>query len=79
MLQEESIPGPIDGLCLPRRAWKVLQREHITTLDQLRAAADRIERFESIGRKTAQAIRSELVRIKGQEKPRYHRGHWARP
>jgi hypothetical protein len=47
MLQEETVPGPIDGLRLPLRAWKVLQREHITTLDQLRAAAGRIERFEN--------------------------------
>jgi DNA-directed RNA polymerase alpha subunit len=63
MLQEETVPGPIDGLRLPLRAWKVLQREHITTLDQLRAAAGRIERFENIGSKTARTIRTELARM----------------
>ncbi len=76
MLQEESIPGPIDGLRLPRRAWTVLQREHIMTLDQLRAAAGRIERFENIGRKTAQRIRAELARIQDREKLRHYRGQW---
>jgi DNA-directed RNA polymerase alpha subunit len=64
MLQEEFISGPIDGLRLPRRAWKVLERENITSLDQLKAAAARIERVvPGIGRKTAQTIRTELVRV----------------
>jgi hypothetical protein len=55
--------GPIPGLRLPLNAWEVLQRENITTLDQLKAVADRIERFEGIGHRTAQAIRAELTRL----------------
>src|SRR4051812_17929522 len=59
--------GPIPGLRLPLNAWKALQRENITTLDQLKAVADEIERFEGIGRKTAQAIRAELTRLEALE------------
>ena len=73
MLQDEPIPGPIDGLRLPTRAWKALQQENITTLDQLRAAADRIERFENIGPKIAQTIRAELARVASLDKTRHDR------
>ena len=77
---DQPVPGPIDGLRLPRRAWKVLQQENITTLDQLRAVAGRIERvLPGIGYKTAEIIRAELARIKFQERPRHYRGHWAGP
>jgi DNA-directed RNA polymerase alpha subunit len=77
---DEPVPGPIDGLRLPRRAWKALQQEHIATLDQLRAVADRIERvLPGIGHKTAETIRAELARIAFREKPRHYRGYWARP
>jgi hypothetical protein len=62
MPQYEPIPGPIDGLRLPVRVWKALQRENITTIDQLRAAAGRLERFDDIGRKMAAIIRAELAR-----------------
>jgi hypothetical protein len=55
--------GPIRGLRLPLNAWNVLQRESITTLPQLTAIADRIERFSGIGAKTALAIRVELGRV----------------
>jgi hypothetical protein len=61
---EEKIPGPIEGLRLPQRAWAVLQREHITTLDRLRSVADRLERFEGVGPKTALAIRQEIARAR---------------
>ena len=76
---DEPVPGPIDELRLPRRAWKVLQQENITTLDRLRAIADRIERLENVGAKTARTIRAELARMKFREKPRHYRGHWTRP
>jgi DNA-directed RNA polymerase alpha subunit len=79
MPQEEPVPGSINSLRRPQRAWTVLQQEHIATLDQLRAAAGRIERFDNIGRKTAQTIRAELSRIKSNDKPRHYQGHWARP
>ena len=76
MPQDEPVPGPIDGLRLPRRAWKMLQQENITTLDRLKAVADRIERFERIGPKTAQAIRAELTRVVREEQ-HYSRGAWS--
>jgi len=59
----EDCEGPIRGLRLPLNAWNVLHRENITTLPQLTAIADRIERLPGIGPKTAQAIRVELGRI----------------
>ena len=60
---DEKIPGPIEGLRLPSKAWTVLQREHIATLDRLRTVADRIQRYEGIGAKTAHVIRKELARV----------------
>ncbi|MFC4172507.1 DNA-directed RNA polymerase subunit alpha C-terminal domain-containing protein [Microvirga sp. GCM10011540] len=78
MLEDKPTPGPIDGLRLPQRAWKVLQQENITTLDRLRAVADRIERFDNIGRKTAKVIRAELTRLKFRERPGHYRGHMTR-
>jgi Holliday junction resolvasome RuvABC DNA-binding subunit len=48
---------------LPLNAWNVLHRENITTLPQLIAIADQIERFPGVGAKTALAIRVELGRI----------------
>jgi DNA-directed RNA polymerase alpha subunit len=63
MPHEAKISGPIEELRLPPRAWKVLQREHITNIDQLIAAAYRIDQFSGIGTKTAHVIREELVRV----------------
>jgi hypothetical protein len=62
-----KIPGPIEGLRLPPRAWAVLQREGITTMDQLRAVADRLEWFEGVGFRTALAMREEI----GRARPRW--------
>jgi DNA-directed RNA polymerase alpha subunit len=61
---EEKIPGPIEGLRLPQRAWAMLRRENITTIDRLRAVADRLQRFEGVGFRTALAIREEIARAK---------------
>jgi hypothetical protein len=55
--------GPIRGLRLPLNAWTAFEREGITTLDQLRAMADRLHWLPGIGPKTAQVIREELARI----------------
>ena len=55
-------PGLIKDLCLPPKAWYVLRRENITTMSKLRAVAARLERFDGIGSKLAQAIRAELTR-----------------
>jgi hypothetical protein len=63
MASLECISGPIKGLCLPRHAWEGLQKHGINTFDQLVAVADRLERLERIGPKTAQVVRKELARI----------------
>jgi hypothetical protein len=63
MASLECISGPIKSLCLPRHAWEGLQKHGINTFDQLVAVADRLERLERIGPKTAQVIRKELARI----------------
>jgi hypothetical protein len=55
--------GPIDGLHLPGAAWTALRRQHITTLDQLKAVAGRLEWFDGIGPTIAQAIREELAQV----------------
>jgi hypothetical protein len=59
----DDCEGPIRGLRLPLNAWNMLDRENITTLPQLTAIADRIERLPGVGAKTALAIRAELGRI----------------
>jgi DNA-directed RNA polymerase alpha subunit len=59
----ELIGGPIRGLRLPFDAWEALRREGITTLDRLRARADRIHTLPGIGSKTAQLIQEELARV----------------
>ena len=59
----DCVSGPITGLRLPRHAWVGLQKHGITTIDQLRTMADRLERLERIGPKTAQLIQDELARV----------------
>jgi hypothetical protein len=49
--------GSIKGLRLPFNAWLALNRAGITTLDQIRAWADQIERLDGTGPKTAHTIR----------------------
>jgi hypothetical protein len=55
--------GPIKGLRLPQSTWEALQREGITTLEQLKATADRVHLLPGIGSKTAQLIRDEIDRV----------------
>jgi DNA-directed RNA polymerase alpha subunit len=59
----EDCEGPIRGLRLPLDAWNALHREGVTTIDQLRAMADKIHTLPGIGAKTALAIRAELGRL----------------
>jgi hypothetical protein len=59
----ETCGGPIEGVYVPRLAWDVFDRENIQTIDQLRAVAGRLERFEGIGPITARVIRQELDRV----------------
>jgi hypothetical protein len=71
--------GPIEGLSLPSSTWKVLRRENITTLDQLRVVADRIELFEGIWSETAQVVRAELARVTTLDAPPFDRGQLYSP
>jgi DNA-directed RNA polymerase alpha subunit len=66
---QDRLEGPIRGLRLPLSAWNSLQDEGITTIDQLRAVADQLERLVGIGSKTADVIRDELARVVVAEKP----------
>ena len=59
----QSCAGPIEGLYLPQLAWDVFHRENIQTIDQLRAVAGQLERFEGLGPITMQAIRQEFDRV----------------
>jgi Holliday junction resolvasome RuvABC DNA-binding subunit len=70
----ETCEGHIGGLYLPLIAWKVLHRENIRTVGRLREVAGRLERFEGIGSKTAQAIRLELNRVARAGEPTYDDG-----
>ena len=63
MASMERFEGPIRGLRLPLHVWDMLREQGITTIDQIKAIAARIERFERIGPKTAQVIREELARV----------------
>lgn len=63
----ERWEGPIRGLRLPLAAWNSLHKEDITTLDQLKAVAEELERIVGIGSNMAQVIRAELTRISAPE------------
>jgi endonuclease III len=60
---KERYAGSIRGLRLPLPAWNGLQEAGITTIDQLKAAADRLERLPGIGVRLARVIREELARV----------------
>jgi hypothetical protein len=60
---KERWEGPIRGIRLPLAAWNILHNEGITNIDQLTAAADRLERLPGIGLNLARVIREELARI----------------
>jgi DNA-directed RNA polymerase alpha subunit len=64
---KERWEGPIRGLRLPLAAWNSLHNEGITTIDQLTAAADRLERLPGIGLHMARVIREELARVSAAE------------
>jgi hypothetical protein len=57
----DTCAGPIEGLYLPPSVWEVLRREHIGTIDQLRAQADRLEQLDGIETRMAQVIRQVLA------------------
>ena len=49
------------------QVWNSLRNENITTIDQLMAAAGRLERLVGIGPKAAQIIREEIARVSAPE------------
>jgi DNA-directed RNA polymerase alpha subunit len=56
--------GPIRGLQLPLAVWNSLQNAGITTMDQLKAVEDRLERtIPGVGPRSARIIREELARV----------------
>ena len=59
----DDCEGPIWGLRLPLNAWNALQTGGITTLDQLRVVADRIQGLPGIGPTMALTIKVELGRV----------------
>ena len=59
--------GPIKEIRLPLQVWTSLQDENITTIEQLKAMADRLENLVGIGPKAAQIIREELARVSASE------------
>jgi hypothetical protein len=65
----EDCNGPIPEVRLPYYVWRVLAERKITTIDQLRAGADQIERvMPGIGTRAAKAIRAELARVAASKK-----------
>jgi hypothetical protein len=64
---KERWEGPTRGIRLPLAAWNSLHNEDITTIDQLTAAADRLERIPGIGLNMARVIREELARVPAAE------------
>ncbi len=58
-----SCEGPIEGLHLPQSVWNVLQRENITTFDQFKAIAERIDQLPGIAPKMALVVREEIARV----------------
>ncbi len=63
----EHVEGPIRGLRLPSVVWNKLQDENITTFDQLKAAAHRLDQIFGIGPKMARVIQDEIARVAASE------------
>ena len=63
----ERWEGPIRGLRLPLAAWNCPHNEGITTIGQLTAAADRLERLAGVGLNMARVIREELAHVSAAE------------
>jgi len=51
----------------PLQVWTSLRNENTTTIDQLMAAAGRLERLVGVGPKAAQFIRDEIARVSAPE------------
>jgi hypothetical protein len=57
-------PGdPFDGLLLPTSVWKILEDVKITSLEQLKTIAPRLEQIRGMDPETAQIIKDRLDRL----------------
>jgi hypothetical protein len=54
---------PFDGLLLPMSAWKALEDAKITSLEQLKTIAPRLEQIQGMDPETAQIIKDRLARL----------------
>lgn len=71
---DTKVAGFIEGLRLPAQVWDILRQENITTVSELAAVADRVERFNTIGPAAAKQISAELARaIRCEKQPRDQR------
>jgi hypothetical protein len=59
--------NPFEGLQLPVRVWKALEDANITSLEQLKAIASRIDRDPRIGPELAHVIKDRLQRLAGKK------------
>lgn len=56
----KSADDPFRGLLLPMEAWRAIDEAHITSLEQLKALAPRINAITSIEPQVAQMIKDRL-------------------
>lgn len=54
---------PFDGLLLPMSAWKVLENAKISSLEQLKTIAPRLEQIQGMDPETARIIKDRLDRL----------------
>jgi hypothetical protein len=54
---------PFDGLLLPMSAWKALEDAKISSLEQLKTIAPRLEQIRGMNPETAQIIKDRLDRL----------------
>jgi hypothetical protein len=54
---------PFDGLLMPMSAWKALEDAKITSLEQLKTIAPRLEQIQGMDPETAQIIKDRLDRL----------------
>jgi hypothetical protein len=54
---------PFDGLLLPMSAWKALEKAKISSLEQLKTIAPRLEQIRGMAPGTAQIIKDRLDRL----------------
>ncbi len=78
----QNSDDPFDGLLLPMSAWKALEDAKISSLEQLKTIAPRLEQIRGMDPETAQIIKDRLDRLAARRtvrvrlifpKPRYRK------